>query len=465
MEGLPVIGGVESQPDARQILRSRLHHHIAGLHEPLGGSLQGFEDQCAEVVRDNPGLAFAMVITPEGKIAFHSTPSNIGLEVVSPALREAMKRDASGSEAPEEGLYAAFAPVTSQSGARAATIVVGFPRSLVEVERNDLLGIATGVGLGALGLGLILLFFTLSHYVIRPLSALLGDIEKLGHGDRTADQRIPVSSKDELGVVVRGFNRLLDRIEEREGELLTAKDAAIAANRAKSTFLANMSHELRTPLNAILGFSEAIDRLLLDAEKTREYARDIHRSGRQLLELINDLLDVGRIESGSAKINRQRFHIGSNLAEQIDLVRHAFPDAAPIHINVSPECPDILVDTRSFRQVILNIVGNAAKFTPADGRIDIQVDCTAPGLRLTVADTGPGIPPEIMRDLGQPFRSGEAAYSRKYGGSGLGLYISRKLIQGHNGTLDVTSEVGEGTRIIITLPEHAVLRAGAHSPD
>jgi signal transduction histidine kinase len=246
--------------------------------------------------------------------------------------------------------------------------------------------------------------------------------------------------------------------------LIAEKEKAEAASRAKSEFLANMSHELRTPLNAILGFSEAIDRLLLDPDKMREYARDIHRSGRQLLELINDLLDVGRIESGTAKLNRQRFHIGSNLAEQIDLVRHAFPDAAPIYINIGPECPDILVDTRSFRQVILNIVGNAAKFTPADGRIDISADCTGPGLRLIVADTGPGIPPEIMRDLGQPFRSGEAAYSRKYGGSSLGLYISRKLIQGHNGTLDVASEVGKGTRITLSLPENAVLRAGAHGP-
>ncbi|WP_374654449.1 ATP-binding protein [Dongia sp.] len=246
--------------------------------------------------------------------------------------------------------------------------------------------------------------------------------------------------------------------------LIEEKERAEAASRAKSEFLANMSHELRTPLNAILGFSEAIDRILLDPEKTREYARDIHRSGSQLLDLINGLLDVGRIESGTAKFNRQRFNLPTNLAEQVDLVRHAFPDAAPIGIETGPDCPDILVDTRSFRQVILNIVGNAAKFTPATGRIEIAVEGAAPGLRIVVTDTGPGIPPEIMHDLGQPFRSGEAAYSRKYGGSGLGLYISRKLIQGHNGSLEVASEVGRGTRITIGLPEAAVLRAGQHGP-
>ncbi|WP_374384415.1 ATP-binding protein [Dongia sp.] len=247
--------------------------------------------------------------------------------------------------------------------------------------------------------------------------------------------------------------------------LIEEKEKAEAASRAKSEFLANMSHELRTPLNAILGFSEAIDQILLNPEKTREYARDIHRSGRQLLELINDLLDVGRIESGTAKLNRQRFPLAANLAEQVDLVRHAFPDAAPIGIDIEPDCPEILVDTRSIRQVVLNIVGNAAKFTPGSGSINIRVDAREPGLRIIVSDTGPGIPPDILHDLGQPFRSGEAAYSRKYGGSGLGLYISRKLVQSHGGALEVESEVGKGTRIVISLPEGSVLRAGAHSPD
>lgn len=246
--------------------------------------------------------------------------------------------------------------------------------------------------------------------------------------------------------------------------LIAEKEKAEAASRAKSEFLANMSHELRTPLNAILGFSEAIDRQLLDADKTGEYARDINRSGRQLLDLINDLLDVGRIESGTTKFNRQRYNVNAIVAEQIDLVRHAFPDAAVIRIADLDGCPYILADVRAFRQVILNIVGNAAKFTPPTGLIDIDMDFTPPGLRITVTDNGPGIAPEVLRDLGQPFRSGETAYSRKYGGTGLGLYISRELIKGHNGTLDVASDLGKGTTITIRLPEDTVLRPGQHTP-
>lgn len=247
-------------------------------------------------------------------------------------------------------------------------------------------------------------------------------------------------------------------------ELIAEKEKAEAASRAKSEFLANMSHELRTPLNAILGFSELIEMQIIGADKTREYARDIHRSGRQLLELINDILDVARIESGSTRINRQRCNLSSILVDQIDLVRHAFPDAAAIRIDDVGGCPEILADPRAIRQVILNIVGNAAKFTPATGIIVVALDWQAPGLRIDVKDTGPGIPSDVLRDLGKPFRSGETAYSKKYGGTGLGVYISRELIKAHEGTVEVTSKVGIGTTVTISLPESAVLRPGAHGP-
>jgi signal transduction histidine kinase len=275
---------------------------------------------------------------------------------------------------------------------------------------------------------------------------------------RPSQRELDIARRLAASVAIALQRKLLD------DELIAEKEKAEAASRAKSEFLANMSHELRTPLNAILGFSELIETQDITRDKTREYARDIHRSGRQLLELINDILDVARIESGSTRINRQRCDLHAIIAEQIDLVRHAFPDAAPITITDGAGCPDILVDARAMRQVVLNLVGNAAKFTPPKGTIEIKLDWRAPGLRIAVRDTGPGIAPDVLRDLGKPFRSGETAYSRKYGGTGLGLYISRELIKAHDGTVEIESQVGCGTTVTISLPESAVQRPGAHGP-
>ncbi|TDQ82377.1 two-component system cell cycle sensor histidine kinase PleC [Dongia mobilis] len=278
--------------------------------------------------------------------------------------------------------------------------------------------------------------------------------------------RLPCApSERELDVARRLAASVAIAIQRKQldEELIAEKEKAEAANRAKSEFLANMSHELRTPLNAILGFSELIDTQKLTPEKAKEYARDINRSGRQLLDLINDILDVARIEAGSTRINRQHCNISSIIAEQVDLVRHAFPGAATIVIADAGDLPEIQADPRAMRQVILNIVGNAAKFTPPTGAIRISVDATPPGLRVVVSDSGPGIAPDVLREIGKPFRSGEAVYSRRYGGSGLGLYISRELLRAHDGVVEIDSELERGTTVTVCLPESAVLRPGRSS--
>ncbi|HVZ00384.1 MAG TPA: ATP-binding protein [Dongiaceae bacterium] len=245
-------------------------------------------------------------------------------------------------------------------------------------------------------------------------------------------------------------------------ELIAAKNNAEAASRAKSEFLANMSHELRTPLNAILGFSEIISRRSLgDAalDKYVEYAADIHDSGSHLLSLINDILDVARVEAGKVRLELQPCNVAMVLEEQLRVLRHAYPNAAPIAAMLDPGCPDLTVDRRAFGQVLINVIGNAAKFTPAGGTIAIRSEAGGGGFRLRIEDTGPGIPADMVQRLGEPFRQVESPYSRRHGGTGLGLYISRSLMRLHGGDIEIASTLGKGTTVTLVFPEDCVLRS------
>ena len=244
-------------------------------------------------------------------------------------------------------------------------------------------------------------------------------------------------------------------------DLIAARDHAEAASRAKSDFLANMSHELRTPLNAILGFSEIISRQTLgpDAQgRYIEYANDIHESGTYLLSLITDILDVARVEAGKVRIDRERCGVAAVVEEQLRVIRRAYPDAAPVVPKLETDCPDLLVDHRAFGQVLINVIGNAAKFTPAEGAITVSCDARGPGLRVRIEDTGPGIPANMLEEIGKPFRQVASAYNRRHPGTGLGLYISRSLMRLHGGELEVASTFGKGTTITLVFPEECVLR-------
>jgi PAS domain S-box-containing protein len=272
-------------------------------------------------------------------------------------------------------------------------------------------------------------------------------------------------TKNDFGVIDRLASLTTIAINRAQlyDDLIAARDHAEAASRAKSQFLANMSHELRTPLNAILGFSEIIAGQSLGRddsahERYAEYAKDIHDSGTYLLSLINDVLDVARVEAGKVRINREHCSILAVVEEQLRVVRRAYPEAAKIALRLDAACPDLLVDHRAFGQILLNVMGNAAKFTPGDGVITVSCDAAGTGLRLRISDTGPGIPANMLEELGKPFRQVESAYNRSHPGTGLGLYISRSLMRLHGGDLEITSKLGEGTTVTLDFPEDCVLR-------
>ena len=270
--------------------------------------------------------------------------------------------------------------------------------------------------------------------------------------------------RDEHGRVVRVQGALQDISERKavETELRLARDQARAADASKTQFLANISHELRTPLNAILGFSDLIRRepATADPDRQAEYAGYIHESGSHLLELVNDLLDMARIDQGAYTLRAEPVALGEIVTASLKLVRQMAQEKG---IAVNPDMPEDLPvvygDARALRQVVLNLLTNAIKFTPEGGRVDLRAREVDGYLRLDVADTGVGIPQADLERVLRPFERGERHLSHdRQGGTGLGLGISRSFVEMHGGELTLDSAPNAGTTATIHLPPDRLMR-------
>ncbi|MBO9668616.1 MAG: hypothetical protein J7501_17595 [Bdellovibrio sp.] len=257
-----------------------------------------------------------------------------------------------------------------------------------------------------------------------------------------------------LIIGVRFIRRDLKEMAISKYQLIIAREEAVRASGLKSMFLSNMSHEIRTPLNSILGFTEILSETNLD-EDQKQYVSTIHRCSDSLLRLLNDILDLSKIENGLLPIEKQPFDIHELHKDVHSIFAVQCRDKGlSLQIQLAKELPSIAVgDSHRIRQVLINLVGNAVKFT-SHGRIHVQVehDKESSMLRWHVRDTGVGISAEVQEKLFKPFAQADASISRKFGGSGLGLLISKNLVEMMGGKIQVASQLGEGTTFTFTLP-------------
>lgn len=264
-------------------------------------------------------------------------------------------------------------------------------------------------------------------------------------------------SRDEALRWASEMARTSEEIADREAQAQEAKRVAEVANHAKTEFLANMSHELRTPLNAVIGFSELIAEEVMGpvgSEVYKEYSRDIRASGEHLLEIINEILDLSKIEAGRMTLDEQAFAVERVVASSLRLVRErANANGIALTSEVAPAMPDLRGDERMIRQMMTNFLSNAVKFTPENGKVHVRARCLDDGsIEISVSDTGIGMSPEHMETAMLPFRQVSSSLARKHEGTGLGLPLAKAFIDLHGGKLDVDSELEVGTTVRVTFP-------------
>ncbi len=321
-------------------------------------------------------------------------------------------------------------------------MVIGIEAShdAYETSRRAVIGFVLASILLALLLG-----YTISSSIVGPVRQMEARMREIASGDFFKTVAVP--NRDELGALAADLNRMSEQLGRAYHELE-------AVSQHKSEFLANMSHELRTPLNAIIGFSEALRTGLFGqmAPKHAEYIHDIHASGQHLLSLINDILDLSKVEAGRMELSVRRFDMPTAIDNALLLVRErAARNGIALSSRIEGPVGSFAGDERMVKQIMVNLLSNAVKFTPAGGSVAVVAKPTADGVQVSVSDTGIGIASEEHRSIFDAFHQGDGGRESNREGTGLGLTLARRFVELHDGQIWLESEVARGATFSFTL--------------
>jgi signal transduction histidine kinase len=331
--------------------------------------------------------------------------------------------------------------------------------------------VLSAAGITTFFMAMVALYVIVRYVIVKPLSHLRDVTEQISRGK--TELRAEIHTNDEFEELAHSFNRMLRHLTQTQTDLrevnedLDAKVDELAQlnmrlyemNRLKSEFLTNMSHELRTPLNSIIGFSDVLQGLDTLSEKQKKYAGNIQKSGHVLLEMINDILDLAKIDAGKMEVWPSEFQLDAVVRSQVDVVLGlATEKNIDLTVRTASGMPEVFLDQTKVQQILTNLLSNAIKFTPEGGRIQVSTHRTAHGrLRILVADSGVGIPDEDRDIIFEKFRQstavlGDDGLTREYSGTGLGLSIVKELCKLMGGLITFESQLGHGSTFCVDLP-------------
>jgi len=404
-------------------------------------------------------VVYVVIADQDGRVQAHSDVTLIGKALERPAglapLRDQLL--ISRYTSPAHGEVIDFAVPLIFSKVAVGALYLGFSQRSIEASLTAMRQQAILITVVMLLVGVVGAA-GLSTLMSRPIFRLVDGTRQIAAGK--LDVSLPVTSRDELGLLTESFNVMARNLRDKDLFEDQARQAEIAS-RHKSEFLANMSHELRTPLNAVIGFSEVLLARMFGElnEKQEEYVNDIHTSGRHLLSLINDILDLSKIEAGRMELELVSFDVPLALENALTLVRErANRHGIALELTVEPGLQSIVGDERKFRQIMLNLLSNAVKFTPDGGRITVKAVTADGQAAISVSDTGIGIADVEQDVIFEEFRQATSSSPRKSEGTGLGLALTKRFVELHGGTIRVQSTVGEGSTFTFTLPRNLVAK-------